>query len=110
MTSYRQRAAQRYAARRLPTAPSSAIRTRLAVLALELERVADERDAARLLVIIAEGLHEGLFLGVTYHVRRPLISIRLELDGPPHEVSYTARMPLAPGKVELRQAASRRRP
>ena len=45
------------------------------------------------MLILAEGLHEGVFLGVTYIVRRPLIVATIDVDGPPYRVTLRATMP-----------------
>ena len=91
--SYRQRAGERFARRRWLAAPSAAARLRLDVLRDELARALDEKDAARLMLIVAEGLHEGVFLGVTYIVRRPFIVATVDVDGPPYRVTLRTTMP-----------------
>ena len=47
-----------------------------------------------LMLIIAEGLNEGVgvFLGVTYIVRRPLIVATVDVDGPLYRVPLRTTM------------------
>ena len=93
--AYRRRAAERFARRHLPTAAAPAVRLRLSILHDELERALDEQDAARLMILLAEGLHEGVFRAISYQVHRPLISVRIDVDGPPHQIALTRKMPMA---------------
>ena len=90
--SYRQRAAARSLRTKRPPVVAPGMRTRLEVLRLEVDAVRDERDAARLLLVIAEGIHEGYFIGVTYHLRNPVVAVELLLDGPPWQARFATRL------------------